>query len=132
LLLKNFIYDFSMESVYLLAGVPMLGIGLIYGLVSWFHFARAGLGAPTGTIVIPAMLITLGIQFLLSAINEDMRGVPTEPLSRPRLRPRRRAAHREDLADGGFSRTLSASKATSSSLSATLSPVIGADENMSP
>jgi hypothetical protein len=95
-LLKNFIYDFSMESVYLLAGVPMLVIGLIYGLVSWFHFARAGLGAPTGTVVIPAMLITLGVQFLLSAISEDMRCTPKEPLCTPAIRSGRRSARRED------------------------------------
>ena len=99
LLLKNFIYDFSMESVYLLAGVPMLVIGLIYGLVSWFHFARAGLGAPTGTVVIPAMLITLGVQFLLSAIAEDMRCTPKEPLCTPAIRPGRRSARREDYDD---------------------------------
>jgi glycosyltransferase involved in cell wall biosynthesis len=96
LLLKNFIYDFSMESVYLLAGVPMLVVGLIYGLVSWFHFARAGLGAPTGTVVIPAMLITLGVQFLLSAISEDMRCTPKEPLCTPAIRSGRRSARRED------------------------------------
>lgn len=95
LLLKNFIYDFSMESVYLLAGLPMLMIGVLYGGLSWMHYARAGLGAPTGTVVIPAMLITLGVQFLLSAIAEDMRRVPTEPLSRPAIRARRRSARHE-------------------------------------
>lgn len=99
LLLKNFIYDFSMESVYLLAGVPMLAIGVLYGGLSWVHFARVGEGAPTGTVVIPAMLITLGVQFLLSAISEDMRGVPTEPLCRPVIRPRWHAADRQDVAD---------------------------------
>ena len=99
LLIKNFLYNFSMESVYLLTGVPMVLTGLIYGLLNWLHFARVGLGAPTGTVVIPAMLITLGTQFLLSAVAEDMRGVPTEPLCRPVIRPRWRAADREDRAD---------------------------------
>jgi hypothetical protein len=34
-------------------------------------------------VVIPAMLIILGFQLLLSAISEDLRSVPETPLSGP-------------------------------------------------
>jgi glycosyltransferase involved in cell wall biosynthesis len=84
LLLKNFLYDFSMESLYLLAALPLLLGGSIFGGWNWFEYARAGAGAPTGTVVIPAMLIILGFQLLLSAIAEDLHRVPTEPLCRER------------------------------------------------
>ena len=47
---------------------------------NWLAYARLGDAAPTGTVVIPAMLIILGFQILLSAIGEDLRSVPREPL----------------------------------------------------
>lgn len=78
--LKNFIYDFNMQSVYLLAGFMLAGGGMGYGGVHWLMYAWAGVGAPTGTVVIPAMMIILGFQLLLSAVHEDIRRVPTEPL----------------------------------------------------
>jgi len=84
-LLKNFLYDFTMESVYLLTGVPLLVAGVLYGVSKWIHFTALGIGAPTGTVVIPAMMIILGFQLLLSAIGEDVRGIPLEPLCRAGL-----------------------------------------------
>ena len=95
ILLKNFIYDFSMESIYLLVGLPLLLFGVLYGGLNWVQYAPTGVGAPTGTVVIPAMLIMLGVQFLLSAISEDMRGVPKVPLSRDAIDTKRQLAHRD-------------------------------------
>lgn len=80
LVLKNFIYDFSMESLYLLAAFPLLIGATLYGGWNWLHYAWLGVGAPTGTVVIPAMMIILGFQLLLSAIGEDVRNVPQRPL----------------------------------------------------
>ncbi len=80
ILLSKFVYDFSVGSVYLLTGVPMMFAGILYGLANWIYYWRAGEGAPTGTVVIPAMLIILGFQFLLSAVNEDLQNSPREPL----------------------------------------------------
>lgn len=80
ILLAKFIYDFSIGSVYLLAGLPMLFAGIIYGLTNWIHYSQAGEGAPTGTVVIPTMLIILGFQLLLSAIHEDLQSAPREPI----------------------------------------------------
>lgn len=80
LVLKNFIYDFSMESLYLLAALPLLIGATLYGGWNWLHYAWLGVGAPTGTVVIPAMMIILGFQLLLSAIGEDVRNVPQRVL----------------------------------------------------
>jgi glycosyltransferase involved in cell wall biosynthesis len=83
LLLKNFIYDFSMASIYLLVGLPLLMFGLIFGITKWVQYASAGVPAPTGTVMLPTLSVLLGIQFLLSAIEIDLRSVPTETLSGP-------------------------------------------------
>lgn len=83
LVLKNFIYDFSMGSVYLLAGLPLLIFGLAFGIYKWIEYAGKGIPAPTGTVMLPTLSVLLGIQLLLSAMEIDLRSVPTEPLSPP-------------------------------------------------
>lgn len=83
LLLKNYIYDFTMGSVYLLVGLPLLAFGLIFGILKWIHYASLRIPAPTGTVMLPTLSVLLGIQLLLSAIEIDLRSVPKEPLSGP-------------------------------------------------
>ena len=83
LVLRNFIYDFSMASVYLLAGLPLLLFGMLFGSLKWYTYAVRDVPAPTGTVMLPTLCVLLGIQFLLSAIEIDLRSVPTEPLSPP-------------------------------------------------
>jgi glycosyltransferase involved in cell wall biosynthesis len=83
MILKNFIYDFSMASIYLLTGLPLLIFGLIFGITKWIHYASINVPAPTGTVMLPTLSVLLGIQLLLSAIEIDLRSVPREPLSNP-------------------------------------------------
>ena len=83
IVLKNFIYDFSMASIYTLAGLPLLLFGLIFGGIKWVQYAGLGIPAPTGTVMLPTLSVLLGIQFLISAIEIDLRSVPREPLSPP-------------------------------------------------
>ena len=83
LLLKNFIYDFSMASIYLLIGLPLLMFGLTFGIYKWIQYASRGIPAPTGTVMLPTLSVLLGIQLLLSAIEIDLRSVPMEPISAP-------------------------------------------------
>lgn len=83
LVLKNFIYDFSMASIYLLTGLPLLIFGLVFGIYKWIQYASIGIPAPTGTVMLPTLSVLLSIQLLLSAIEIDLRSVPTEPLSSP-------------------------------------------------
>jgi len=83
LVLKNLIYDFSMASIYLLSGLPLLIFGLAFGISKWIHYASLGVPAPTGTVMLPTLSVLLGIQLLLSAVEIDLRSVPQEPLSNP-------------------------------------------------
>jgi len=86
--LRNFLFDFNMMSIYLLAGLPMFLFGLIFGIVKWIKYFNLGVPAPTGTIMIPVMLVMLGIQLLLAAINIDLQAVPKETLSTGALEKR--------------------------------------------
>lgn len=80
MLVKNFLFDFSMESIYLLAGIPMFFFGLIFGIVKWIKYINLGIPAPTGTIMIPVISVMLGVQLILAAANIDLQSVPKEPL----------------------------------------------------
>jgi len=82
-LLKEFLYDFSMVSIYLLVGFPLLMFGVGFGAIKWWQYWRAGVPAPTGTVILPTLSLLLGIQLLLSAVESDLRSVPAQPLSNP-------------------------------------------------
>jgi dolichol-phosphate mannosyltransferase len=83
LLLRYFLFDFSMVSVYLLTGIPLILFGLIFGSVKWIHYLKLGVPAPTGTVILPTLALILGIQILLSAIEIDMNAAPKAPRSQP-------------------------------------------------
>ena len=81
--LHYFLYDFSMGSVYLLIGLPLLLFGLIFGSVEWVSYASRNVPAPTGTVMLATLPVILGIQLLLSAAAIDLQSVPREPISKP-------------------------------------------------
>jgi dolichol-phosphate mannosyltransferase len=83
IVLKNFLYDFSMVSIYLMAGLPLLLFGLVFGIYKWIQYLQAGVPAPTGTVILPTLSVLVGIQLLLSAIESDLRSVPKQPVSSP-------------------------------------------------
>ncbi len=72
--MQYFVDDFNISSVYLLFGLPLLLFGVIFGIVKWVHYASIGLPAPTGTIIISLITITMGFQLLLSFTQNDMNG----------------------------------------------------------
>jgi glycosyltransferase involved in cell wall biosynthesis len=83
ILLRYFLFDFSMVSVYLLTSIPLMLFGVIFGSVKWIQYLELGVPAPTGTVILPTLAIILGIQILLSAIEIDMNAAPKSPLSGP-------------------------------------------------
>jgi dolichol-phosphate mannosyltransferase len=80
LILKNLLYDFSMASIYMLAGIPLLLFGLIFGISKWAQYSKMKVPAPTGTVMLPTVSVILAIQFIIAAIEIDLRSVPKEPL----------------------------------------------------
>lgn len=83
LILRNLIYDFSMAAIYTFTGFPLLLFGLVFGILKWIEYAERGIPAPTGTVMLPTLTVLLGIQFLIAAIEIDLRSTPNTPLSPP-------------------------------------------------
>lgn len=82
IILKYFIFDFSMMSIYLLMGIPLLLFGLIFGITKWIQYAQLGVPAPTGTVILPTLSVILAIQILLSAIEIDLNAAPRKVISK--------------------------------------------------
>jgi hypothetical protein len=76
IILKYFLYEFNIASLFLLFGFPLFTLGTIYGVVNFIKYTSVKIAAPTGTVVIPTLLITLGFQLLLSAANYDINNYP--------------------------------------------------------
>jgi glycosyltransferase involved in cell wall biosynthesis len=74
--LKYFLFDFNIASLYILLGIPLFLAGAIYGLINFIEYGSSHTPAPTGTVVIPALLIILGFQLLLSAAEFDVKNYP--------------------------------------------------------
>ncbi|UXB40711.1 glycosyltransferase family 2 protein [Stenotrophomonas maltophilia] len=75
-----FLRDLSVASLQLVAGVVLLLGGGAYGAVRWFELSVAGLAAPVGTVVLPAMAILSGLQLILAFLNYDIALRPRDVL----------------------------------------------------
>jgi glycosyltransferase involved in cell wall biosynthesis len=80
LLIKYFIYDFSIISIYIMTSIPLLLFGLIFGVSKWIKYGQLGIPTPTGTVMLPVLSLMLGVQIMLSAIGIDLQSVPEKPL----------------------------------------------------
>lgn len=76
IVLKYFIYDFNMASIYILFGFPMLIWGLFFGAYQWWIHATAGAITPTGTVMLSVLPLILGTQLILQAITIDINSIP--------------------------------------------------------
>jgi dolichol-phosphate mannosyltransferase len=76
IILKYFLFDFNIASIYTIFGLPLFLFGLYYGITNFLKYSRSHIGAPTGTVVIPTLLIILGFQLLLSAVTYDITNYP--------------------------------------------------------
>jgi glycosyltransferase involved in cell wall biosynthesis len=93
ILYRYYLRDLSIASLELLASVALLGAGLIYGGVHWWMAQSTGQPAAVGTVVLPALAIISGLQFLLAFLGYDIASVPRRPIH-PSLIP----THRPELA----------------------------------
>ena len=76
IILRYYLFDFNVASVYILCGLPLFLFGALYGLVNFIKYASSHVAAPTGTVVIPTLLIILGFQLLLAASTFDVSNYP--------------------------------------------------------
>jgi len=82
-----YLRDMSVASLELPLGLVFLGFGLLYGGYHWVESSQMGVPTPAGTVMMSALPIIAGIQFLLGFISYDVASVPVRPLHRSIRRP---------------------------------------------
>jgi glycosyltransferase involved in cell wall biosynthesis len=81
---RYFVYDFTAVSIYVLLGVPLVLWGVLYGALVWWEVQQPGAPPATaGQVMLSAMPIILGVQFLSQALALDVQSVPRQPLCGP-------------------------------------------------
>ncbi|MGA0767815.1 MAG: glycosyltransferase family 2 protein, partial [bacterium] len=60
--------------------ILFLIFGLIFGISSWLHSIQTGVVTTPGQVMIAALPLIFGLQFLLSFINFDISNVPKYPI----------------------------------------------------
>lgn len=84
---QYFLRDFNFGSVALITGIPFLGFGSIYGMMKYYEYTIVrDIPAPTGSVVIPSLLIILGTQFLISFLQYDINSYPKTSLSSKKVK----------------------------------------------
>lgn len=75
-----YLRDMSIASLELPVGLALIGFGSFYGGYHWLDASQNGGMTPVGTVVLSALAILSGIQFLLGFIGYDISSVPVRPI----------------------------------------------------
>ncbi len=79
--LRHFLMDFSFASLELMLGIPMCVGGLAIGTYWWIEGLLTGRPATPGMVMLPALLILVGLQFILSFLAYDIQINREPPVS---------------------------------------------------
>jgi dolichol-phosphate mannosyltransferase len=77
-----YLRNFSLASVELVIGVIAIGFGCVFGTIKWLASIESGGAATAGTVMLAALPVMLGIQFILAFFNYDIVSTPRYPISR--------------------------------------------------
>lgn len=75
------IRDFNVGTLYSLTGVFLFIFGAVFGLSHWIMSSQSHQPATSGTVMLAALPLLAGIQFLIAFMHYDVGNLPTEPLS---------------------------------------------------
>ena len=75
-----FLRDFSVASVEIFLALPLIIFGFFFGISKWIESSVEGVASSAGTVMLSALPILVGIQFLLSFLNFDIGNTPKTPI----------------------------------------------------
>ena len=77
-----YLRDLSLASLELPLGLCLSIFGLIFGAYRWWHVMETGVAATAGTVMLSALPLILGVQFLLAFLGADIANQPQKPVFR--------------------------------------------------
>lgn len=77
-----YLRDMSLASIELPLGLILFLFGFTFGLYSWVNSIRLGELSSSGTVMLSALPIIIGLQFILAFLGYDVSSVPSRPFHR--------------------------------------------------
>ncbi|WP_150306234.1 glycosyltransferase family 2 protein [Pseudomonas saliphila] len=74
-----YLRDMSLASIELPIGIGLMLFGVIFGLYHWMRAAEFGMTSSPGTVMLSALPVILGLQFVLAFLGHDIRSMPQQP-----------------------------------------------------
>jgi dolichol-phosphate mannosyltransferase len=74
-----YLRDMSLASLELPVGLLMFLFGCVFGGYHWIKSIHDGLSSSSGTVMLSALPIIVGLQFILAFLGYDIGSVPTRP-----------------------------------------------------
>jgi len=75
-----YLHDFNFASIEFILALILFSGGAIFGIYQWTESFRTGIVASSGTVMLAALPVIVGIQFLLGFLNYDLRNIPKDPI----------------------------------------------------
>ncbi|WP_408953697.1 glycosyltransferase family 2 protein [Lysobacter sp. Hz 25] len=76
-----FLRDMSAASLELAFGAALIAFGLVYGSWQWAASMRLGVATPAGSVMLAALPVIVGLQFLLAFVSYDVSSVPSRAIA---------------------------------------------------
>jgi dolichol-phosphate mannosyltransferase len=82
-----YLRDFSIASVEIIAGLAAITWGTWFGMTRWLAGISQNVPATSGTVMVAALPVLLGVQLFLAFLNFDIQNVPRDVLHKRLLPP---------------------------------------------
>jgi glycosyltransferase involved in cell wall biosynthesis len=80
ILYNYFLRGFSVASVELILSAIFILFGVVFGSIKWTNSLLDGVPASSGSVMLAALPVILGVQLLISFLSYDMQSQPRSPL----------------------------------------------------
>ena len=77
-----YLRDMSLASIELPLGLVMFLFGLLFGGYHWLDSISSGQSSSSGTVMLSALPVIIGLQLILAFLGHDIRSVPIRPFHR--------------------------------------------------
>jgi dolichol-phosphate mannosyltransferase len=88
-----YLRDMSIGSIELPVGFAMFLFGVVFGGYHWAQSITSGVSSSSGTVMLSALPVIIGLQLMLAFLGHDIQSVPSHPFHRL-VRSARAAADR--------------------------------------
>jgi dolichol-phosphate mannosyltransferase len=74
-----YLRDMSIGSIELPVGLALFSFGASFGAYRWVQSIHTGLPSSSGTVMLSALPVIIGLQLMLAFLGHDIRSVPNKP-----------------------------------------------------